>query len=262
MTAPQMNLPSDIRRIVIFQALFLGDLLMAAPAWHAVRRRFPQAEISLIGLPWTSQILPHMPGLIDRLLPFPGYAGIHEAPYTVERSEQFLQSQRSYGYDLAIQMHGDGNVSNGFVQALGAAASLGYARPGDERLAIALPYNPQQNENLRWLELVAVTGARPVERPVFLKLSPNDTVRARSITPRPPANLPVIGLHVGAKDPIRRWPATRFAALGQELHQRTGAEFVLTGSASERLACKLVRTMIGAPVIDLSARTTIGEFAP
>lgn len=260
MPTTRADLPSEVRRIVIYRALFLGDLLMAAPAWQALRRRFPAAEISLIGLPWAEQLLGHLPGLIDRLIPFPGFPGIKEVPYLPERTARFLEAQRAYGYDLAIQMHGDGSVSNGLAQALAARASLGFARPGDTRLSSGLPHRPGQHEVLRWLELVAAVGAPADDPRIPFRLDERDLSRARDLLPRP-SGAPLIGLHVGAKDPARRWPAPRFAALGQQLHQRTGASFVLTGGADERPATTVVRSLIGAPTIDLTARTTLGEFA-
>jgi ADP-heptose:LPS heptosyltransferase len=253
--------PAQVRRIAIFRALFLGDLLMSAPAWRALRSHFPAAEISLIGLPWAEQLLAHMPGLIDRLVPFAGYQGIDEVPAAAERTARFLQEQRAHSYDLAIQMHGDGSVSNGFVQALGAKATLGFALPGDTRLTTSLPHHDDQNEVWRWLRLVAAAGAPAADARISFALAAPDVEQVRAILGAPDGERPLIGLHVGAKDPARRWPATHFAALGKQLRERTGARFVLTGGAAERPAVTVVRRQIGAPLTDLCARTSLGEFA-
>src|SRR5215207_9031922 len=98
------NRQSAIRKIAIFRALFLGDLLCSVPALRALRQRFPSAEITLIGLPWAADLVERLPYL-DRLAVFPGYPGIAEAPYQAVRTTGFLAEARAAGYDLAFQMH-------------------------------------------------------------------------------------------------------------------------------------------------------------
>src|SRR5215216_2909145 len=144
---------APVQRIAVLRALFLGDLLCAVPAFRALRRRYPAAEITLIGLPWAEELVRRLP-YIDRLLPFPGYPGIPEVEYCPERTAAFLSTARAYSYDLAIQMHGSGGISNGFVADLGARMSLGYRQGTDERLLMSLPYCPDEHEVVRWLRLI------------------------------------------------------------------------------------------------------------
>lgn len=247
-------LAQEVRKIALFRALFLGDLLMTTPAWRALRRRFPRAEITLISLPWAESFVGLVPHLIDRFVPFAGYPGLVELPYEPARTAAFLDEQRAYGYDLAIQMHGSGPTSNALVAELGARSTVGLARPGDERLDVALPYPDDSNEVLRWLALAAALGAPIGDTALELRPAAADAARAEALL-APAAGRPRVGLHLGAKDPTRRWPPRQFAALAIALRRLCGASIVLTGGGHERGLTAQV------PGLDLAGQTDVGSFA-
>lgn len=246
-------------RIAVLRALKLGDLLCATPALRALRRRFPAAEITLIGLPWAEDLVRRLPAL-DRLAAFPGYPGIPEAEAPPARTAAFLDAARAYHYDLAIQMHGDGNVSNGFVDALGAPVTLGYRRLDDDRLTLGLPYVADEPEVIRWLRLVGLLGAPVVDRRLAFPVTSAETGRAEDVLrDAPPGDGPLVGLHPGASDPHRRWPAARFAALATAVHERWRARLVLTGGAGERDLTDEIASRV--PALDLAGRTSLGDLA-
>ena len=114
------------RRIAVFRALQLGDLLLAVPALRAIRTQFPYAEITLIGLPWAASFAHRFNRYIDRFVEFAGYPGLAEVEVVPERTRQFLAEQHAYSYDLVIQMHGSGQASNSCVLAMGGRMTIGY----------------------------------------------------------------------------------------------------------------------------------------
>src|SRR6266702_3494639 len=146
------------RRIAIFRALQLGDLLQAIPALRAIRSGFPDAEITLIGLPWAKSFIQRFHHYVDRFVEFVGFPGIAEVEVIPERIAGFIEEQRVYGYDLAIQMHGSGRTSNRFILALGAKMTVGYCTGLDqEELTLSAPCLDRP-----WIGLHA--GARPSSR--------------------------------------------------------------------------------------------------
>jgi ADP-heptose:LPS heptosyltransferase len=244
----------DPARIAIFQALNLGDLLCTTPALRAVRRRYPRAEITVIGRAESRELIERLP-TVDRFHPFSGFPGIDESPDISERSIVLPPP-----CDLAIQMHGPGDPSNGYVASLGAPWSVGYGQLGDKRLTAVLNWVENEPEPLRWLRLVAAVGATADQ--LYLEM-PTTTQERRTASALigPAEGRPLVGLHVGASDPARRWPSASFAALADMLVSRLNARIVLTGAAADSELTSSVRRAMQASSADLTGQTTLGEFA-
>jgi ADP-heptose:LPS heptosyltransferase len=241
-------------RIAIFQALNLGDLLCATPALRALRHRFPEAEIVLLGRSWARELVDRLPS-VDRFMPFPGYPGIAESPRDTTGSVSIWPR-----FDLAIQMHGSGRESNGFVASLGAGHSLGYGSGSDDRLTTVLEWIEDEPEPIRWLRLVGAAGATADGLHLELPITPVERARAIALL-APLDGAQKIGLHVGASDPERRWPPEAFAALADHLIDALGARIILTGSVEERPLTAAVREAMRGEALDLAGMTSLGEFA-
>ena len=226
-----------VRKIAIVRALHLGDLLLAVPAFRALRRRFPDAEITLIGLPWAADFVRRFSAYLDRWIEFPGFPGMLEVEVNWSRTKAFLKESRAYGYDLAIQMHGDGSVSNKFTVLLGAKLTLGYRRPEfpAPRLTFALPYPGAMKEVLKHLNLVSSLGASSSDYALEFPLEPDDfdelsrIPEARELERKSP----LVVINPGARPPARRWYPDRFAAVADRLAREHGATVVLSGGSGE-----------------------------
>jgi ADP-heptose:LPS heptosyltransferase len=122
-----------------------------------------------------------------------------------------------------------------------------------------LPWVEVEHEVRRWLRLVALAGATG-DSTVDWPVNADEQERAVALLTGIDGG-PLVGLHAGAKDPKRRWPPERFAALGDALADRFGARIVLTGAASERPITHAVRSAMRRPVLDLAGVTDLGTFA-
>ena len=249
-------------RIAVVRALHgLGDMLCAVPALSALRRAHPRSHITLIGLPACQWLLERFGALVDSLLPFPGFPGIPEQPYSPHALAAFLA--RPERFDLAVQMHGSGTVSNAFTALLDARAVAGLYQPGHYRpdAAMFFPYPDNGPEVHRWLFLTESLCCPSVDDRLTFPVSASDRAALNAISELsalPPGSF--VCLHAGARDAARRWPAERFAAVADHLAER-GYSIVLTGTASERAAADTVARAVRYPVINAAGQTSLGAVA-
>jgi len=252
-----------IRRIAVFRALQLGDLLCAVPAFRALRHGFPRSRITLIGLPWAEEFVRRFTACLDDLLPFPGYPGLPEQVPDPPLFARFLLEARRRRFDLAIQMHGNGATTNALTVLLGAGVTAGHCPPDGwcpDPLTF-LPYPEDRSEVHRLLALAEFLGAPARGDHLEFPVTGADRLAFASLNAihrlEPHA---YVCIHPGSQLPSRRWPADRFAAVGDALAAR-GYRIVLTGSSQEIDLTRSVRAAMHHPALDLAGRTTLGALA-
>lgn len=247
-------------RIAVFRALQLGDMLVAIPALRALRAWMPQAHLTLIGLPWAGALTERYPW-IDAILPFPGHPDLPELRASHAEVERFLARARARRFDLAVQLHGSGTLTNAIVAQMGARACAGFHPAGaanpDPRRFVAWPEHGREVDRL--LALPLHLGAPHVSTRLEFPVRPSDRERLRALWPTPRDRKRVI-VHPGARLPSRRWPAERFAAVAHAL-RADDCDIVLTGSAGEAQTLAAFRACAPQDLVDLSQRTDLGTLA-
>ena len=81
-----------------------------------------------------------------------------------------------------------------------------------------------------------------------------------SLAAVPQTQKSLAALHPGASDPRRRWPAEKFAEVGDAL-AAAGAHVVVTGTAPERQLVEAVRTNMSGAAEDVCDRLSLGGLA-
>jgi ADP-heptose:LPS heptosyltransferase len=251
------------RKIAIFRALVLGDLLCAVPAFRALRAALPMAEITLIGLPWARSFVDRFNHYIDHFIEFPGYPGLAERQPDIASIPAILVAAQARRFDLAIQMHGSGGVTNPLVMLFGARVNAGFFRPGelcpDESRFIPFPgHEPEVRQHLRLMEHLGIPSqGEQLEFPILEQDQRALAAVEAARELRPGAYACV---HPGARLMSRRWLPERFAAVADGLARR-GLQVVLTGSAGEAHLTRAVTQMMQANALDLAGQTSLGALA-
>ena len=244
-------------KIAIFRALQLGDLLCAIPAVRAVRGAFPEARIALVGLPWAKELALRFSRYFDGFVEFPGFPGMPERTPDMAAIPKFLHGIGQERFDLVLQMHGSGELSNPLAVLMGGALTAGFYRPGHYRPDPQrfFAWRDDEHEVLRWLRLVRELGMEARGAELEFPLAERDWDDCRRLRLGDYAVL-----HAGSQLPSRRWPAERFAEVGDALAAE-GLQVVLTGTSSEKGIVAEVKRGMREPAIDLAGHTTLGALA-
>ena len=250
--------------VVILRALQLGDLLCAVPSFRAMRRAWPSARFALVGLPWSRDFVRRFSLYLDEFIEFPGYPGLPERPVDAAALPRFLSSLQQRRADLAVQMQGDGTVTNALVALFGARAMAGFHVPGQPPPAegIFVPYPADRNEIRRLLSLAERLGARTTDERLEFPIGEGEEAewhRLRADTRLVPGQYAC--LHPGARAEERRWPVEQFARVGKALAER-GLRVVVTGDGAEEeeRAARLAGAIEGG-AITLAGKTELGVLA-
>ena len=262
---PPVELLRGARRIAVFRALQLGDMLCAVPALRALRAAAPHAHITLVGLPWARQFQQRYADLLDDFVAFPGGDAFPEAgPADTDATQAFYADMQARRLDVAIQLHGSGPQSTEVVRRFGARQVFGFrpdaatARQADPAL---LPWPTQLPEAERLLALLTYLGAPAVPAIPDFPLRREDYAEALALLRHHALDRDrLVCLHAGARMPTRRWWPERFAAVADTLIV-SGFHVVMTGAPSEAELVDAVRSRMRQRAASLVGQTSLGGLA-
>jgi ADP-heptose:LPS heptosyltransferase len=250
------------RTVAVLRASQLGDSLCVVPALRALRRRWPAARVTLIGLPWARELVTRFPAYLDDFMELTGFPGVPHCAYDPRAAVRFAREAQQRRFDLALQLQGHNEASNALVALLGARRMAGYFRESQfcPDATSFLPWRDDEHDTERGLRLLAALGAPSCGAELEAPVLPADRQELAAVMNA--RDLPrgsYVCVHPGARLPSRRWYPERFAVVADELAAR-GLRVVLTGTASETTLARAVMRRMGAAAVDLVGKTTLGAL--
>ncbi|GAB4044261.1 glycosyltransferase family 9 protein [Spirosoma jeollabukense] len=254
------------KKIAVFRAIKVGDLLCAVPAFRALRQAFPNAHIALISLAWAEEFVRCYPHYFDEFVSFPGWPGLPEQPLRPDRTVAFLQQMQSRQWDVVLQLQGDGTLVNAMCSLFNARVMAGYYPPEQRaerwvaNTGLFQPYPIDTHEVFRHVRLMAFLGIAPQGYELDFRLTEADRQEARTLLHRVGAEPNhFICLHVGGISG-RRWPEHQFAAVADVLAAQ-GYTVVLTGTAGEQPIVGAVQAAMTHPSVSIAGKTSLRQLA-
>jgi heptosyltransferase II len=248
-------------KILIRATNWIGDAIMSLPALRAVRRRFPEAEITVLARPWVSALY-ESERSIDKVMVLEGAPGLRDWHAKLD----LVRRLRRGNFDLAV-LFPNSFESAAVVRLAGVKRIIGYARDGRSFLlteAIRAPKSGEiaVHERFYYLELLRRAGLiEKIPDTPEIRLDGIGELRAKGEKRFKTfgVTLPVIGVSPGAAyGSAKRWLPERFAESAARLAAEMGASVAVFGSAAEKALCEEVARAANGR--NFAGATTLREF--
>jgi ADP-heptose:LPS heptosyltransferase len=248
-----------LKKIAIFRALQLGDMMCAIPAVRALRHDYPNAEITLIGLPWAANFVDRFSNYLDRFISFPGYPGLPEQQFQQEKFDHFVKQMEYEEFDLILQMQGNGTIVNSMLLSLPAKKVAGFHNQESRvHSDLFLEYPNHGSEVERHLLLMNHLGITSRGKHLEFPLTIEDYNEVENLS-LPVERNKYVCIHPGSRGAWRQWPTTYFAALA-DFCVRKGYKVIVTGTENEKEITGDVIRQSKYPLIDLTGKTSLGAI--
>lgn len=252
-------------KILIRATNWVGDAIMALPALHRIRSRFPDAHIAILARPYVAEIYRHQ-DVADRLILYEadhGHVGF--------RGRQHLIAElRRHKFDAALLLQ------NAFDAAwlawrVGIPERIGYARDGRSVLlsrAVPVPKSGEipAHEQFYYLELLRRAGwleELAGETFIALKICSDSKEKAERNLLAAGARPPSLRIAIGAGasyGSAKCWPPSRFAEVANRLSARLDVDVILFGTSAEASVSSAIAAAMHRPPVNLTGETNIADL--
>jgi heptosyltransferase-2 len=239
--------------LLLFSPNWLGDVVMALPAYQQWRAGCPGTRVTVLAKPSVAPLWPYAGG-VDTVIPLrPGRRGMREA----------VRAMRAARCDAALLL--PHSFRAGWLAwRAGIAHRRGTTGQGRRLLVndpVSLAGFADQHQQF---ELFHLFGLAPATPPAPPRLTLPDALKqaVASQVQLVSGCRQVAILPGAARGESKRWPAGHFAAAARGVfRQHSDIRFLICGTAAEAPACKAVADELGPLARNLAGQTRLPELA-
>jgi lipopolysaccharide heptosyltransferase II len=271
--APPSPRAAQPRRILVIRLDLIGDLVLSMTVVRVLKRTYPGAEIDLLALPSSAQIVKDDPDL-SNIIPYD--PNVWRRPKALVQRRNWrnafnvIRRLRSRRYDIAVSVFGNWAAMLAVVS--GAPRRVGFGResyPGFMTDSVA-GRHWQPGERLHevdyCLKLARAAGAAitPDDRipRLFVTASARDELDALQQDMGIRQDKPLIACHVASNNgQSKRWPIPYWATLLDRLIRERGAQVVLTGAPGDLPLIERVMERMEQAAFNLAGKTSLPQLA-
>ena len=251
----------------------IGDLVLSLPVMRLLKRAYPEAEIDLLAIPSSAQVVATDPELAEIITYDPNIWRRPKALFRLQNwreAKMLLQRLHARQYDLAVSVFGSWAAI--MAVASGARRRVGFGREGYPGfMTDNVPgrhWDPHDHlhEVDYCLRLAQAAGATISSGDRFPRLYVDPQARqevdALLLKEGLQPGKPLIACHVSSNNgQSKRWPIPYWATLIDRLIKDTGVNIVLTGAPNDLALIEDVTRRLHTYPINLAGKTSLPQLA-
>ncbi len=254
--------PKNIN-ILVFRLDRIGDVVLSLPALRAIRRRFPNANISVVVRHATQDIV-QAQDFLDEVIPYQYERGGRHSGLL--GNIRFIQEIRKRSFDMAFILH-PSTRSHWVPFLAGIPYRAGFDSQSSFLLSKKIPdrrHRGEKHESDYALDIIRAYGIElEDEKEISFPIFSEERIKIAGILEEASWNKQdtIVALHPGASCPSKRWQKERFALLAKKVLENTSCRIAIVGGEETREAGDAIARQVGDSVLDLTGQLNLKELA-
>ncbi len=257
-----------VKKILIIKLSAIGDVLMAVPSFEVIKKKYPDAKISLLIGNWSKDLIATNP-YIDEIISIDENIFWKQKFFPLLNLFFLLKKKK---FDIVYVMHWS-NLFNFFVFLLGIKERIGFSRLGRGKfLTRKVPFQEgvKPYTVYKYLNLVN-DNFQQYSAKISIYLRDDELQFAKDLLKsyKLDSSEKIIGIAPGGgenpktKMLMKRWPIKYFSELVQKIIFEGHLSVLLFGSNEEVKICNAIEETTGKNIllINLCGKTTLRQTA-
>lgn len=258
-------MPTNLEKILIIKPSAMGDIVLALPALSALRRNFPEANISWLIRPEFAELLqnhPHLTEVISFDRKFLGKAWFH--PKAFAALVALIWRLRRSKFDAVFDFQG-----------LFRTACLAWLSGCKKRFGMAnarefacIFYTHKVVQNLDcvhlvdyYLKIIKAAGAMDVEAKFEIPVNPADVDSVNKLLASHNIKSKDYVVFVpGSTHSDKCWPVERFASLADRISTKFNLPIIAVGTKSDKSKVDEIKNLTDVSIDNFAGQTSLGEL--
>jgi lipopolysaccharide heptosyltransferase II len=249
-----------MRNILVISVNWLGDAVFSTPVFHALKVKYPKANVTALCVPRVREVLAMCPD-VDEVIVYDEDG--EDRPLLSKLT--LIHRLRTKKFDAVFILRK--SFSRTLLTALaGIPVRVGFAAPWWKVFLTTVVSEAGMDEQHRsdvYLRVVEAAGIEVRDRTCRLKAKPellkgwHDRLVAMGVA----EGERVVVVNTGGNWDLKQWPLERFAELVKAIHTRKMGRVILPGAAKDVERVKKIATLSGTEPLIVAGETGLSCLA-